>query len=66
MTLYTVLQQAAEEGWKVYRESVEARSSDDAIRRAIDGSVAEGKYVAVPSRSWEPKSVKVETRITLS
>lgn len=81
MTLYTVLRknethrtvgEDEEEsyfgpaGWQVWKEGIEARSSESAIREAIDGEVKEGTFVAVPSRSWEPKSVRVETRITLS
>lgn len=56
----------SEPDWQVWKEGIEARSGEAAIRQAIDGEAQEGTYVAVPSRSWEPKSVKVETRITLT
>ena len=45
--------------WETIAE-VEAANAQDAIRQAAKG--AEGVYVAVPARSWQPVTVKVETR----
>lgn len=49
----------APENWNVYARDVEANSAPDAVRKTVkDG----GMYVAVPSRSFSPTTVKIETQ----
>ncbi len=60
-TTYLVLRALADtRGGYAPVQTIEASSSDAAIR-AVAGD-AEGVYVAVPSRSWNEVSVKVETK----
>jgi hypothetical protein len=53
---------ATPETWTVYARDVEAHSSSDAIRQTVK---ADGMYAAVPSRSFTPTSVKLETTTTV-
>lgn len=43
---------------------VPAANADAAIRKAANDE--EGTYVAVPARSWQPRTVKVETQRKVS
>lgn len=46
--------------------TIQASSSDDAVRRAVVKTAnATGTYVAVPARSWKPVTVTVETSTKL-
>jgi hypothetical protein len=58
MTNYTVLKYNAEGAAWSELVDVDASSPSGAIRQA---SVEQGLYVAVPTRSWKPLAVKVET-----
>ncbi len=70
MSKYVVLRQTARGGadsvetWERHDEA-EAPSSDAAIRATADTA---GSYVAVPERSFQAVSVKIETqkKVTLS
>ncbi len=68
MTRYTLLKRIgalSEEEFAVVAE-IEARSGVSAIRAYLDESPQNGEsYVAVPTRSWRPVSVKVETKTAL-
>ena len=72
MTEYTVFQfEDGAEGsagtWALMM-TLEARSSSSAIRRFLSefaGDGTEGKFTAVPHRSWRPVTVKVETKTAL-
>lgn len=44
--------------------TISARSAGEAIRKAAEDTGA-GTYVAIPKRSWQPTTVKVETKTTL-
>lgn len=63
MTPYVVLvEHPREEGhWTVRVLEVEARSAEQAVRLAA-AEIGAGQYVAVPARSWQPVTVKVETQ----
>ncbi len=45
--------------WGAIDVDVEATSAKAAIRQTVEDA---GEYVAVPERSWQPQSVKVETQ----
>lgn len=67
MTEYVVLKQDEVTGsWRVVAADRQGFSADSAIRATFSGDDTDsGIYVAVPSRSWTPRQVKVEqmTRI---
>jgi hypothetical protein len=68
-TTYIVLRASADElGWDYVSKVANVKSADAALRAAIN-TVAlddrDGIYVAVPSRSWKPLSVRTETTTTL-
>ena len=56
--------------WR-YIGKAAARSANAAIRERIDGTqqssehYGDGEYVAVPLRSWQPVTVKTETKTQL-
>lgn len=77
-TTYVVLERqeaesVAEAGEKqanfywVEREQIEARSAQDAIRLYVNqnGVTKGGIFYAVPTRSWNPTTVAVETQTRL-
>lgn len=67
MTNYTILLKEGE-AWKVVGTK-EAASAKAAIRAQLNGKAAgmsTGTFVAVPSRSWEPVTVKVEQALKFS
>lgn len=67
-TAYVVLVRLEGDGEKTWRfvENVHASNSDQAIRNAA--AEREGVYVAVPARSFAPRTVtlKTEKRVQLS
>jgi len=72
MTTYIILERAVEEGYTegrwVQAGEVTARGARSAIRAYLDnGNSAgpSGQYVAVPSRSFVPVTVNLETKKTL-
>lgn len=63
-TTYVVLAQSFDDEagvWTVRALEVEAHSAQQAIRIAAK-ETGGGRWVAVPARSWQPVSVKVETQ----
>lgn len=66
MTEYVILQLLDSGHWSEQGKT-EASSPIRALRSHVR-SGAEGEYVAVPSRSWKPLTVKVEqtTKVTIS
>lgn len=70
MTEYAILRQADDGTWEAVG-TASARSARSAIRDRVDGSqqsaayLGEGTYVAVPARSWQPVTVKTETKTEL-
>jgi len=71
VTEYIILHASNEDStWKLIGQ-VQARSAQSAIRERIDGVAqssahyGDGTYVAVPVRSWQPVSVKTETKTQL-
>lgn len=60
MTSYLVLRHDDEGDGYVESGTYTAASATQAIRAAAD-KFGDGHYVAVPARSWKPRSVKVET-----
>lgn len=71
MTEYLVLVREKTSTYWVPIGNVSARSARSAIRERIDGAAqsdeyrGEGEYVAVPARSWQPVTVKTETKTQL-
>lgn len=68
-TKYVVLEEVSSENgdsigyWTLYDVGVEATSAAGALRSALKGKGnLSSRYVAVPSRSWQPQSVEVETQ----
>lgn len=51
-------ERAKPETWAIEAREVEAHSAVDAIRQTVKN---DGMYVAVPSRSFAPTTVKLET-----
>lgn len=69
MTEYVVLRQQEGEWEELHR--CEARSATSAIRQLSetvipDAPFAGGTYVAIPVRSFQPVTVKLETKQTLT
>ena len=52
----------ANETWKVHARNVEAQGATAAIRKAVTESDQAQTFVAVPSRSFQPITVTVETK----
>jgi hypothetical protein len=64
-TTYHILRERDSAGVKTYEPvaaNVAAANADDAIRRSVTDA---GNYVAIPSRSFKPVAVTVETKTTL-
>jgi hypothetical protein len=62
VVLYVADPKGAEEAW-VKGGVFDARSPQKAIDLYLDSTKAEeGTFIAVPARSWEPITVKTETR----
>lgn len=59
--MYVVLSVQADETFKSLGE-FEATDAKAAIRSAAKGATEGGTYIAVPKRSWQPITVRVETR----
>jgi hypothetical protein len=68
-TTYIVLKHGGEAGgsWKALPTGVPASSADEAIRKTADSDKQGGTFVAIPARSWKPRSVRVvqTTRLKL-
>lgn len=66
MVLHAVVENG-QHGWAVLG-IVSANNADEAIRLVAAGHDRSGEYVAVPSRSWNPRNVtiQVEPRIVLN
>jgi len=63
-TSYVVLRQRAEDGWLIVVDKVPARSDVEAIKAAtaeLDAEGRTGTFVAVPARSFRPRTRSVET-----
>lgn len=58
-TAYVILERKPPDGW-TEAATVTAASGDHAIRKHANGRA--GVFVAVPARSWHPRTIKVETR----
>lgn len=63
-TKYRILVEGEEEVWHLCYTDIEATSSVAAIRAAVagEGGSAGGTYVAIPTRSFKPQPVEVETK----
>ena len=59
--MYVVLAETAEGDWTIVGEFT-ATDVRSAIRQASKESTDGGRFVAVPKRSWQPLTVRVETR----
>ena len=59
-TRYMVLVAGNDNAWHLYQDDVEATSSVGAIRSAVNGKA--GTYVAIPDRSFKPRTVEIETQ----
>jgi hypothetical protein len=55
----------ANERWVVHARNVEAQGAHAAIRKAVTASDEAQTFVAVPSRSFQPITVTVETKTQL-
>jgi hypothetical protein len=55
----------ANEKWTVHARNVEAQGAQAAIRKAVTASDQSQTFVAVPSRSFQPITVTVETKTQL-
>lgn len=61
---YVVLKKG-DNGWNVVKK-VAAGSARGAINDSVNGhQEAAGEYVAIPARSWQPLSVKFETKMKI-
>jgi hypothetical protein len=60
-TSYVILEAGRDGSWIVI-SNVTASSAKAAVGHALGGEPAAGMYVAVPERSWQPITVKVETQ----
>jgi hypothetical protein len=66
VTNYVILHRSAEGGDWTESGAVEARSAAHAIQVYATGDgTARGQFVAIPSRTWTPRTVAVETRHTV-
>jgi hypothetical protein len=62
LTKYIVLTKVGDT-WTVDGREVEARSPQKAVDQHMDvNKLEEGTFVAVPARSWDPITVRSETR----
>ena len=59
-TRYYVLRQEENGFWTEYSNDVEATSRVAAVKAVV--SDEDGRYVAVPHRSWKPLTVTLETK----
>jgi hypothetical protein len=55
----------ANEQWTVHARNIEAQGGAAAIRKAVTASDQAQTFVAVPSRSFQPITVTVETKTQL-
>lgn len=55
----------ANEKWTVHARNVEAQGAQAAIRKAVTETDQSQTFVAVPSRSFQPITVTVETKTQL-
>jgi hypothetical protein len=55
----------ANERWSIHARNVEAQGTQAAIRKAVTASDQAQTFVAVPSRSFQPITVTVETKTQL-
>lgn len=65
MTDYTILKRDTTGEWWGEVRYERARSTRAAIAAAITDSNEAGDYVAIPTRSFRPVTVKVETKTAL-
>jgi hypothetical protein len=68
-TVYLVLSKDADKDWWIVVSTYTAASSKAAIAAAVkDKDAKAGTFVAVPARSWQPLTLKVETatKVTLA
>lgn len=71
MTEYLIFHASREDSTWTLIGQVQGRSARSAIRERLDGTAqssahyGDGTYVAVPARSWQPVSVKTETKTAL-
>lgn len=65
MTTYLVFRKGTEDDLWTQVAVKDARSAMSAIRQHLDGGKEGGTLAAVPARSWNPVTVKVETKTEL-
>lgn len=66
MTEYVILFKREDGGWQELDKRIPARSGQSAIRALLsESSHPDSEWVAVPSRSFQPVTVKVETKTAL-
>jgi hypothetical protein len=58
-TAYMVLREKDPGNWEEMGDEVNANSAATAIRMVADDK--EGRYVAVPMRSWQPRNLEADT-----
>lgn len=63
--LKLVLSSGSEEQWAVHARNVEAQGAHAAVRKAVKDQDTGQTFVAVPSRSFQPITVTVETKTQL-
>lgn len=67
MTNYVVFVKTGDNTWRQFT-AIHARSARSAIQKALEGAdnpYEDGEFVATPTRSWKPVSVKTETKTQL-
>lgn len=59
--------------WEIASKSVTANNSDQAVRAHAETIAADqtthdgaGTYIAIPARSWQPVTVKIDTKTVLT
>jgi hypothetical protein len=63
--LKLVTSSGANEQWTIHARNVEAQGAQAAIRKSVTASDQAQTFVAVPSRSFQPITVTVETKTQL-
>ena len=53
------------EHWEIVARDIEGNGAEQALRKVASGMAGGVELVAVPSRSWAPVKVKIETHTSV-
>jgi len=66
-TAYHILEKGAGNAYEIVARNQKAANADAAIRAHVKETKREvGTWIAIPSRSWVERSVKVETKTSIT